>query len=76
MSGSTPQPSCYAAVVKNEKTKRRLSLTVSKSLRTIICVTGGMGFGVEAALVSTGVTLVGWLVVDITGLGKPLVALK
>jgi len=56
MSGPTPQPSCYAVVVKSGRVKRRLSLTASKSLRTMICITSGTGFGVEAAAVSTEVS--------------------
>ena len=75
MSGPTPQPSCYAAVVKSGKMKQRLSLTASRSLRTTICITSGTGFGAEATLVSTGVSD-GRLVVDIAGLDKSLVALK
>jgi len=75
MSGPTPHPSCCGAVVNSGEFKFRTGLTVSKSLRTTICITSGTGFGTVAALVSTGASS-GWLVVDITDLDKPLVTRK
>jgi len=73
MSGPTPHPSCYTIVVNSGRFESWLRLTPSKSLRTTICITSGVGFGVEAAPVSAEVSD-GWPAADITDLDEPLVA--